>query len=98
MPESRAIIFISGLNLRPIYAEKFAYYERIEMAGKFLPNPYHPPQHSVRVMTQYGWHTCRVRNLPVPPEVAHLPQYKSGWWSFVDGYRPKLGRNHHDIL
>lgn len=96
MPESRQIIFISSLNLRPIYAEKFAYYDRVEMAGKFLPNPYHPPQYSVRVMTEYGWHTCRVINFPVPPEVAHYPQYKSGWWSFIDGYRPSVGRKSND--
>lgn len=96
MPENRQIIFISGLNLRPIYAEKFAYYDRIEMAGKFLPNPYHPPQYSVRVMTEYGWHTCRVINFPVPPELAHYPQYKSGWWAYVDGYRPSIERKSDD--
>ncbi len=96
MPENRQIIFISGLNLRPIYAEKYAYYDRIEMAGKFLPNPYHPPQYSVRVMTEYGWHTCRVINFPVPPELAHYPQYKSGWWAYVDGYRPSIERKSND--
>ncbi len=96
MPEQKQIVFISGLNLRPIYAEKFAYYDRIEMAGKFLPNPYHPPVTRVRVMTEYGWHTCRVRNEPVPPALAHYPQYKSGWWAYVDGYRPPIERKSDD--
>jgi type IV secretion system protein VirD4 len=93
MPENRQIIFISGLNLRPIYAEKYAYFDRIEMAGKYLPNPYHPPVEYVRVMT----HECErlrcIADEPVPPELAHYPQYKSGRWAFVDGYRPTFGRN-----
>lgn len=91
MPENRQIIFISGLNLRPIFAEKFAYYDRIEMAGKFLPNPYHPPVDRVRVMTADGPQMRRVIIEPVPPKLTHLPQYKDGRWSYVEGYRPTFG-------
>lgn len=96
MPENRQIIFISGLNMRPIYAEKFAYYKRIEMTGKFLPNPYHPPVEYVRVMTDEGERLRCIAEEPVPPELAHYPQYKSGRWSYVDGYRPSIERKSDD--
>jgi len=99
MPENRQIIFISSLNLRPIYAEKYAYYERIEMAGKFLPNPYHPPVDRVRLMTADGPQMRRVIIEPVPPELAgQFPQYREGRWSFVDGYRPSLRRKLQNEL
>jgi type IV secretion system protein VirD4 len=54
LPEDRQILFISGLNLRPLLAEKYPYFTRPEMAGKYLPNPYHPPLDSVSVMTARG--------------------------------------------
>ena len=92
MPENRQIIFISGMNLRPIYAEKYAYYDRTEMAGKFLPNPYHPPLDRVRVTTPDGPRICRVIVEPVPPMLAGYPQYSDGWWSYVEGYAPDLCR------
>ncbi len=94
MPENRQIIFISGLNLRPIYAEKYPYFDRVEMAGRYLPNPYHPPVDRVRVVTADGPNIRRIIIEPVPPEAAsQFPQYREGHWSFVDGYRPSLGRN-----
>jgi type IV secretion system protein VirD4 len=93
MAEDKQIMFVSGLNLRPILAEKYPYYLRPEMAGRFLPNPYHPPCDSVVVQTEHGPQRRRVITEPVPPELAHYPQYRNGWWSYVDGYRPSLGRN-----
>ena len=93
MPEDRQIIFVSDLNLQPIFAEKFAYFDRPELAGRYLPNPYHPPVDKVRVMTLDGTLVCRVITEPVPPALAHFPQHKDGWWSYVEGYRPSFGRN-----
>lgn len=90
MPENRQIIFISGLNLRPIFAEKYAYFDRPEMAGKYLPNPYHLPVDRVRVMSPDGPLMCRVINEPVPLMIGHYQQYKDGQWSYVEGYVPKL--------
>jgi type IV secretion system protein VirD4 len=97
LPEDRQILFISGLNLRPLLAEKYPYFTRPEMAGKYLPNPYHPPLDSVSVMTARGPERRRVFTQSVPPELAHYPQYQDGLWRYVDGYRPALYEGYsHD--
>ncbi len=89
MPEDRQILFISGLNLYPIQASKYPYFTRPEMAGHYLPNPYHPPTDRVRIGSRSGSHWARVITERVPEKYADLPQYQSGEWSFIEGYRPK---------
>lgn len=88
MPEDGQLLFISGLGLNPIYAQKYPYFTRTEMAGAYLPNPYHPPAHSVVLATRRGQQTARVMTERVPERYAHLPQYESGYWSYIEGYRP----------
>lgn len=84
--EDQQILFISGLNLRPILAQKLPFYVRPELAGRYLPNPYHPPTDSVSIMTARGPKKIPVVTCPVPPSLAHLPQYGSGHCRFVAGY------------
>lgn len=88
MPEDRQILFISGKNLKPVYAAKYPYYTRRECAGMYLPNPYHPPTDTVEVATRWGKKRERVITEPVPNELASFPQYQSGNWSYVEGFRP----------
>lgn len=88
MPEDRQILFVSGKSLKPIYAERHAYWTRPELAGRFLPNPYHPPLDAVTIPSRRGPRTLRVIREPVPAAFAHLPQYQDGTWSYVEGYRP----------
>ena len=90
MPEDRQILFVSGKNLKPIYAERHAYWTRPELAGRFLPNPYHPPLDTVTIPSRRGPRTLRVLRQPVPAAFAHLPQYRDGdrTWAFVEGFRP----------
>ncbi|MEO1610041.1 MAG: type IV secretory system conjugative DNA transfer family protein [Pseudomonadota bacterium] len=88
MPEDTQILFISGKNLPPIKAQKFPYFSQAEMAGQFLPNPYHPPTDSVRVPTWRGSRTLRVIRESVPHKFASFPQYADGMWAYVDGYKP----------
>lgn len=88
MPEDRQILFISGLGLKPILANKYPYFTRREMAGGYMPNPYHPPGDSVHVRGFFGQRRAPVITERVPQRYAHLPQYQSGQWSFVKGYRP----------
>lgn len=83
--EDQQILFISGLNLRPILANKYPFYTRPELAGRYLPNPYHPPADRVRITTATGMRELRVITAPVPPSLAPLPQYHSGLCRYVDG-------------
>ncbi len=89
MPEDRQILFVSGKNLNPIFAEKHPYFERRDFAGRYLPNPYHPPYETVPIPSRWGQRRAKVITEPVPPQYAHYPQYADGLWSFVEGYRPK---------
>jgi type IV secretion system protein VirD4 len=88
MPEDRQIIFIAGKNLPPLYAHKYPYFTRPEMAGLYLPNPYHPPYDSVPIAG--GWRTrwARVIREPVPKRFESFPQFQSGTWAYVEGYKP----------
>lgn len=83
MPEDRAVIFADGLS-GPVYAHRRAYYDQKFMAGRFFPNPFHPPLDSVRVMTRWGRRTRRIVSETVPHRFARFPQYASGTWSRVD--------------
>jgi type IV secretion system protein VirD4 len=89
MPEHQQLLFISGVNLRPILADKYPYYTRPEMAGAYLPNPYHPPYDHVPI-AGHSRKWARVITERVPACYAHLPQYQSGQWSYVEGFRPCL--------
>ena len=88
MPDDRQILYISGIGCPPIYAHKYPYFTRREMAGHYLPNPYHPPHTKVRIKSRIGSKWADVITEPVPDRFAHLPQYQGGTWSYVKGYRP----------
>ena len=88
MPEDRQILFISGMNLKPVYASKYPYFERREMAGRYLPNPWHPPADRVRIKTRFGSKWARVVTEAVPSSHAHYPQYQDGTYSYVEGFKP----------
>lgn len=88
MPEDKQVLFISSKNLPPIFAEKYPYYERKEMAGQYLPNPYHPPADKVPIKCWRGKKWVRVIRERVPGKYSSFPQYKNGMWDYVVGYKP----------
>lgn len=88
LPEDQQLIFISGKDIPPILANKYPYYQRPEMAGQFLPNPYHPPTDRVQVPKRFGSKTAKIIREPVPTKYASFPQYQDGSWSYVEGYKP----------
>ncbi len=81
-PNDKQYIFIDNLA-RPLYADRKPYYEQEFMAGRFHPNPYHPPETRVRVKTRWGHRWLEVRRENVPAQYADYPQYCSGVWSCV---------------
>ena len=87
LPPSQMIAFASGLVEGPIVGHWLMYFEQPQLAGKYLANPYHDPDR-VRIPTLTGFKMARVITKRVPRRYAHLPQYASGTWSYVEGYRP----------
>lgn len=84
----RQILFIAGNEPICIEAEKQAYFSRPEMAGLYLPNPYHPPYDSVPIAGRWGPKSARVASEPVPPRFASYAQYQNGMMAYVEGYKP----------
>lgn len=68
----------------PILADRRPYFEERWMAGRYFPNPYHPPADRVRVKSAWGHRTLHVRNVPVPSNLAHYPQYRSGMMRILE--------------
>jgi type IV secretion system protein VirD4 len=89
MPEDRQICFVSGHSLGPILAHKYPYYTRPEFAGRFLPNPFHPPLDRVLIPRRWGNSKAKIVREPLPRKFARFPQYDAGTWSYVEGHRPR---------
>lgn len=82
MPPDRAYLFHEDVEF-PIELERGPYWFERKLAGRFHPNPYHPPIDSVHVRTFWGMRTRKVVIEPVPQRYAHYPQYRNGLWSRV---------------
>ncbi|MEW3780770.1 type IV secretory system conjugative DNA transfer family protein [Pseudomonas aeruginosa] len=88
MPENEQILFISGLGLAPIRANKRPYFTRPEMAGGYLPNPYHLPDNRVPIAGRWFKQWRLIIREAVPAHLSHWPQHQSGQWAYVAGHRP----------
>jgi type IV secretion system protein VirD4 len=88
-PPGKMYVQMDGVP-KPIYADRFPYYTQPMMAGRYLPNPYHPPSDRVQIATQNGIEWRRAITEPVPAQLAHYPQYTSGMWSYAEGFRPNV--------
>jgi type IV secretion system protein VirD4 len=84
MEGDRQFIFADGLP-GAIYAERAPYWTQQFMAGRYHPNPYHPPLDRVRVQGRLGPEERPVIVEHVPDVFADYPQYRSGLWSYVGG-------------
>ncbi len=84
MPGDTAYVFADGLS-GAIEAERKPHFEHRAMAGRYLPNPYHPPLDKVRVKTRFGHSSLRVIKERVGAQSAHYPQYADGYWTRLEG-------------
>ena len=87
MEEDRQITFVSGLNLHPLFSCKRHYDDQKELNGLWLPNPFHPPHDKVRLRHRLGSRWQDVITAPVPPQLAHLPQYADGVIRYLGGIK-----------
>ncbi|MEM7702518.1 MAG: type IV secretory system conjugative DNA transfer family protein [Pseudomonadota bacterium] len=85
LPRGKAIIFLDGLS-GPVLADLDPYYSNRPMDRRFQSNPHHPLKgmDRVRVKTWFGHAWRTVREKPVPPEFAHLPQYADAPYTVVE--------------
>jgi len=83
MPSDKLIFFTDQLP-KPAYVDRKPYYEQRWMAGRYHPNPYHPPIDKVRVKTWWGHAWRKVIRERVPEQYAHYPQYADGFWSRIE--------------
>ncbi len=87
LPGDQLIAFISGMDIDPILGSSKPYFHHRDYAGLFLNNPYHD-QERVIVKARFGQKSRRVVSEAVPAKYAHLPQYRSGQWRYVEGFFP----------
>ena len=85
LPADHQFIQCDGLS-GPIYAQRIPYWQQGWMAGRYHPNPYHPPCDSVLITFLDGEQSCPVVSEPVPAQYNHLPQYRDGNWSYISGF------------
>lgn len=84
----KEIIFLSGREPLAMLADRKPYFECAELAGQYLPNPYHPPKNTVCVATRWGSRDARVITESVSDKFSSFAQYRNGSWAYVEGYEP----------
>ncbi len=97
LPSNRQIVFHSAM--RPILAHRYPYYSQPFMAGRYLPNPYHPPLDRVLITLPNGeqrW--AEVVTEEVPEFFRGFPQFDNGSWSYVRGYKPDFNQRRDTWL
>ncbi len=86
---NKGLLFTSSFDLKPIETLQRHYFLDRHLVTKFLPNPQHPPFDKVMVPNRFGrMKPVRVISDKVPSELAHLPQYSGGYWSYIEGFNP----------
>lgn len=88
MPQGNVLAFMPGTVARPMMLTVPHYWQRPELAGRYLRDPFHSPQGAVEVNNGRSQIFAPIITEPVPPQLADKPQYASGQWSYVQGYRP----------
>lgn len=82
MAPGHMYLFADGLS-GAVYGEREPYWTQRWMAGRYHPNPYHPPLDGVTVQTRWGPRWRRVFARKVPEAYADYPQYADGIWTMI---------------
>lgn len=88
LPPTAMVAFASGLVEGPIMGHWINHYERRDFAGKYLNNPYH--SENVSIKTRWGVKSFQIIEEAVPTALANLPQYQNGKWRYVQCHRPNI--------
>lgn len=89
MPPDLGLLFIQGMGLKPYRYLKWPYFNNPAHAHRYLPNPYHLPAECIYIPSYFGRpKAVKIVTEDVPKAIAHLPQFKSGQWSYPKGFCP----------
>lgn len=88
MKNGNALVFMPGVLERPAMVRVPNYWKRRDLAGRYLGDPFHSPQGKVELRGSMGQQFHRIITEAVPHQLADWPQYQSGYWSYVEGFRP----------
>lgn len=98
LPAGTGILFMPGVLRFPMLVQIPNYWQRADLAGLFMPDPYHVRRPGfIDVCTGYDrfgrprMQARRIIRERCPPSVAHWPQYReAGEWAYVEGFRPPV--------
>lgn len=86
---SRAYVFMPGVLDKPAYLNIPKYWQRRDLAGAYLGDPFHARPGTVEIATWRGQQHRTVITEPCPAHLQDWPQYRdSGMWSYVKGFKP----------
>lgn len=74
--DARKMLLFADNLPGPILADRRPYFEERFMAGRYFPNPFHPPVDRVAVRTRWGRRVRRVITAPAPDRLKDYPQYR----------------------
>ncbi|MEM8761145.1 MAG: type IV secretory system conjugative DNA transfer family protein, partial [Pseudomonadota bacterium] len=84
-----AYVFMPDELERPILARNPPYWQRRDLAGAYLGDPFHSTPGTVEIATRWGQRHRTVITEAAPRHLRDWPQYRdSGLWSYVKGHRP----------
>lgn len=87
MEAGYCLVFMSGTVARPMVLKVPHYWQRRELAGRYLGDPFHSPENFVEVNNGRQIFAPIITET-VPRQLADLPQYSSGQWQYVGGFHP----------
>ena len=84
-----AYVFMPGVLEKPFLSKVPKYWQRRDLAGQYLGDPFHAKPGTVEIATLWGQRHRKIITAEAPRQVADWPQYQeTGLWSYVKGYRP----------
>ncbi|MEM9211737.1 MAG: type IV secretory system conjugative DNA transfer family protein [Pseudomonadota bacterium] len=88
-PNGKAFVFMPGVLPKPAYLTIRPYWQRYDLRGAYLGDPFHNDPGTLEIATRFGQRIRREVVEPVPDAYASWPQYRqAGTWTYVRGFKP----------
>lgn len=85
----RAFVFMPGVLEKPAYLTIRPYWQRRDLAGAYLGDPFHSRPGTVEIATLLGQRHRKTVTTKVPRRLRKWPQYReTERWTYVKGFKP----------